>query len=197
MSSVRVPASSWTTKEDNMTNLYAELAKAKTKTGGSKDGDWFLPNQQGSVIVRKVSIHERGLKKTVWIGYEILESNAKVAGVPVQAPGTKVKTAYALHTKEWIIDGLKTDLVNMIGIDEKNLSPADVEEIFKSVFEDKVLVGTVANFSTSLKTHTKDGTLMKTTMTQIYFSEARGEINSEAAIKARAAKIAAEEEPAL
>lgn len=176
-----------------MTNLYAMLADAQTQ--GSSDGDYFQPNQQGSIVIHKLIDKQKAAKRSVILVAEILESNAKVAGAVVQAPGTKVKKIYALSKYDWAINELKTDLVNAIGADEKSLSKNDIGEIFKNVFEGNALAGVVVNFNSSEMK--RDG---KPTLTKVVFSEARGpvdasgtptkgHINEESLVAARAAKV--------
>lgn len=152
-------------------NLYQELAEAKTR--GSNDGDFFNPDQQGSLVIHKIVDHVKASKRTVILVGEILESNAKTPEAIVQKPGTKVKRIYQLSVHQWHIDELKTDLVRIIGIDEKSMSANDIGEMFKEVFENQMLTGVVTNFNT--KSKVRPG---KQTLTDIYFSEPAGDINA-------------------
>jgi hypothetical protein len=166
------------------------LAGAKTK--GGTDGDWILPKQQGTIVVREFKEINNGLKKSVLFVGEVLESHAKEAGAVTQPAGTRVKIIYALSKRDWAIDNLKTDIVNMTGIDEKSLSPKDLAELFRVIFVDGSMTGYAVNFSSELKTTDKDGKPRATPLTKVYFREATGEINEESAVKARAEKIKAE-----
>lgn len=116
-----------------MTSLYEALAAAKTK--GSSDGDYFNPNQKGVVLLHGVKLIQKATKQTAIIIGEIVESNAKVAGAKLQTPGTKVKRIYPLSKYDWAIDDLKTDLVRIMGLNEKDLAPNAIASIFKDVFE--------------------------------------------------------------
>jgi hypothetical protein len=114
-------------------SLYSLLAAAPTR--GTKDGDFFLPNQKGSMVLHGVIYLNKGPKQTAILVGEIVDSHAKVAGAKTQAPGTKVKKVYALSKREWAIAELKTDLVRIMGLDEKALAPNQIAEIFADVFE--------------------------------------------------------------
>lgn len=176
-------------------SLYSMLAEAQTQ--GSKDGDFISPNQQGVLLLHGVIHHSRGTKQSAILVGEIVESKAKIAGAVVQTPGTKVKKVYALSKFDWAINELKTDLVRIMGLDEKKLSPAQVEEIFADVFEgaerkgpkieNSVLRGCLCAFDTSVIDRSAKG---KEPLTKVSFgevSEANG--NSEQDINARKAKL--------
>lgn len=152
-------------------NLYQELAEAKTR--GSSDGEFFNPDQQGSLVIHKIVDHMKASVRTVILVGEVLESNAKTTDAIVQKPGTKVKRIYQLSVRKWAIDELKTDLVRIIGIDEKSLSANEIGEMFKEVFENQMLTGVVTNFNTKKKL--RPG---KVTLTEIEFSEPAGDINA-------------------
>ena len=163
-------------------DFYSTLAGAKTQ--GESDGDFILPDQQGSIVVHKFILKQKQLKTTVIFVGQILESNATKAGALVQMPQAMVKNLYLLSKYDWAIDHLKTDMVNMLGVDEKEMSPAKLAELFKDVFEDGQMKGAVVNFRSY--EITRPG---KPTLTKVLFSEAVGDVNSEKAIAARAATI--------
>lgn len=165
--------------------LAASLAKAKTL--GRNDGDFFNPDQQGTLIIHELVHNVNGVKQSVILVGEILESHAKTPDAKVQAPGTKVKKVYALSKRDWAMDELKTDLLGVAGVDEKTVSPADLEEMFAQVFnpEERILEGVAVNFNTSKKE--RDG---KQTLTKIYFNEAKGDINGQEQLAKRRAEIA-------
>lgn len=168
-------------------SFYDTLAAAKTK--GSSDGDYILPNQTGVVMFHGIINKQNDLKRTVILIGEIVSAKSKVAGGPVQAPGTKVKKIYSLSKWEFHMDMLKTDLINICGLDEKNMSPAQVAEMFRRVFELGALKGVVAGFSSTQKL--REG---KASIDVTYFNhldESAG--NSDEQIAERAAKIAEQE----
>lgn len=176
-------------------DLYSMLADAN-RQGGS-DGEFIKSDTQGSIILHKLIVKTNKLKKTVILVGEILEAHATVAGVQPQLPGCKIKQIYQLTKYEWAIDNLKTDLLNIIGIDEKGMSPEDVTELFACAFEGEAdkdgkrpgvsaFKGAVANFRGYKVTDRGEG---KPDLSKVTFSEAKGEINSREAIAARAAKI--------
>lgn len=175
--------------------LYGLLARAKTQ--GGSDGEFIKANTQGSVVLEKLIVKTTGLKKTVILVGHILEANATEAGVQPQLSGCKVKQLYMLTKYDWAIDALKTDLVNIIGIDEKAMSPEQVEEMMACAFEgmknDKgvrpgvsAFKGCVANFRGYKVTDRGAG---KPDLSKVTFSHAEGEINSEENIAKRAAAI--------
>lgn len=177
-------------------DLYGMLANAN-RQGGS-DGDFIKADTQGSMILHKLIVKKNKLKVTVIMVGEILTADATEAGVQPQLPGAKVKQIYMLSKYDWAVDNLKTDLLNIIGVDEKGMKPEDVEDLFACAFEgiaDKdgnrpgvsAFKGCVANFRGYKVTDRGAG---KPDLSKVTFSEAKGEINTEAAIAARAAKIA-------
>lgn len=176
--------------------LYGLLARAKTQ--GGSDGEFIKANTQGSVVIEKLIVKTTGLKKTVILVGSILTADATEAGVSPQLPGCKVKQLYMLTKYDWAIDALKTDLVNIIGIDEKGMSPEQVEEMMACAFEGEMnektgerpgvsaFKGCVANFRGYL---VKDRGAGKPDLSKVSFSHAEGEINSEANIAKRATAI--------
>lgn len=178
------------------TDLYSMLADAN-RQGGS-DGEFIKADTQGSMVLHKLIVKNNKLKKTVILVGEVLTSDATVAGVTPQLPGCKVKQIYMLTKYDWAIDNLKTDLLNIIGVDEKGMSPDDVKELFACAFEGEkdektgvrpgisAFRGAVANFRGYKVTDRGAG---KPDLSKVSFSEAKGEINSPEAIAARAAKI--------
>lgn len=168
-----------------MSNLYSMLAEAQTQ--GKSEGEYFNPGQQGSILIHKIIDHQKGAKRSVILLSEIVESNPTSAkyAAKVQTKGTKVKKVYALSKYDWAINQLKTDLISMAGIDEKSVSPAQLTEMFKEVFEEKVLEGVICNFRTE-ELERKD----KTSLTQVYLSEAPESQNTEEKLKERRAALA-------
>lgn len=167
--------------------LAASLAKAKSL--GRNDGDFFNPNQQGTFVIHELIHNVNGVKQSVILSGVILESHAKTPDAKLQAPGTKVKKIYALSKRDWAMDELRTDLLAIAGVDEKTVSQADLEEMFEEVFdpEKRILDGVAVNFNTSEKV--REG---KQTLTKIYFSEAKGDINDpNGALSTRRAEIEA------
>lgn len=171
-------------------SMFKQLASslAKAKTLGRNDGDFFNPNQQGTFVINELIHNVNGVKQSVILTGTILESNAKTADAKVQAAGTKVKKIYALSKRDWAMDELKTDLLAIAGVDEKTVSPAELEEMFGQAFdpEQRVLEGVAVNFNTSVKE--REG---KQTLTKIYFSEAKGDINGQEQLSKRRAEIVA------
>lgn len=171
-----------------MTNLYELVANAKTQ--GTSDGDYFLSNQQGAMVVEKLIEKTTGLRKTVILAGTILEAHPKKAGGQAQTPGTKVKKIYSLSKYDWAIDELKTDIVKMSGIDEKSLSPNDVASMFKEVFVNDALKGVVVTFNS--RDVVREG---KPTLCKVDFGEPPGDntdpkhVNHPDNIAARAANI--------
>lgn len=174
-------------------DLYGALADAKMQ--GTQDGDYISAGQRGSIVIHAVKDISKGLKKTVILIGEILESHPKEAGAFLQKPGTPIKKLYPLTKWDWVIDELKTDLVNITGADAKTMSPEDLKLMFKGVFEDKMLRGVVANFDAKLVK--REG---KPDLTKVSFSEPagpmtasgepdEGHVNSEKNIAERAARL--------
>lgn len=193
------PETAYRPETKDAMSLYAALAEAKTQ--GSRDGDFLLPNQKGIILLHGAIHLSRPTKQTAILVGEIVEAHAKVAGAVVQTPGTKVKVIYALSKYDWAINELKTHLVQIMGLDEKSLSPAQVENIMADVFEGpadekgkrsgvpsqekSILRGVLCTFDSIIKT-TKAGV----DMTKVSFgevSEANG--NTEALITERKAKL--------
>lgn len=180
-------------------SLYSMLANAKTL--GSKDGDFFTPGQQGLLVITKLIYQVKKAKQTAIIVGKILESHAKDAEGKVQNPGTKVKKVYALSKFDWAIDQLKTDLLKMAGVDEKTLSPNDLEQVFKEAFgetdemgtgvcKNGALLGVVVSFDTS-----KVERPGKQTLTNIHFGEVSsepGQLNDPVKVAERRKEIAEE-----
>lgn len=175
--------------------FYGLIAAAKTQ--GGSDGEFIKANTQGSIVLEKLILKVTGLKRTVILVGHILEANATEAGVQPQLPGCKVKQLYMLTKYDWAIDALKTDLVNIIGIDEKNMSPEEVEEMMACAFEGmpdekgvrpgvSAFRGCVANFRGYKVTDRGPG---KPDLSKVSFSHAEGEINSQENIEKRAAEI--------
>jgi len=165
-------------------SFYEDLAAAKTNS--RNDGEFFLGNTAGTVVLHGILNKQSTLKKTVILFAEILESKAKLAGGPTQTKGTRVKKIYSLSTYEWHLNELKTDLVNIVGADEKSMTPNQMAELFKDVFEANQLKGVLAGFNVTKKA--REG---KTALDKTYFShidEQHG--NSEAEIAERAKSIA-------
>lgn len=174
-------------------SLYSMLAEAKTQ--GSKDGDFVLPNQKGVLLLHGALYVNKGVKQSAILVGEVVESNAKLAGATVQTPGTKVKKIYSLSKFDWAINELRTDLVRIMGLDEKSLSPAQIEEIFADVFEGaarkgpnpeaSILRGVLCGFDSSVIDRSAKG---KEPLTKVSFFEVtKG--NEESEIDARKAKI--------
>lgn len=173
-------------------SLFSMLANAKTL--GSKDGDFFAPGQQGLLVITKLIYQQKKAKQTAIIVGKILESHAKDAEGKVQNPGTKVKKVYSLSKFDWAIDQLKTDLLKMAGVDEKTLSPNDLEKVFEEAFgatdemgtgvcKGGALLGVVVAFDTSA-VH-REG---KQTLTNINFAEVSsepGQLNDPAKVEER------------
>lgn len=176
-------------------DLYSMLADANRQ--GSSDGEFIKADTQGSIVLHKLIVKSHKMKKTVILVGEILAADATVAGVTPQLPGCKVKQLYLLTKYDWAIDQLKTDLLNIIGVDEKGMSPDDVKELFACAFEGEAdasgkrpgvsaFKGCAANFRGYKVTDRGPG---KPDLSKVSFSEAKGEVNSPEAIAARAAKI--------
>lgn len=175
--------------------FYGLIAKAKTQ--GGSDGEFIKAKTQGSIVLEKLILKTTGLKKTVILVGHILEANATEAGVTPQLPGCKVKQLYMLTKYDWAIDALKTDLVNIIGIDEKGMEPEQVEEMMACAFEGvanekgerpgvSAFKGCVANFRGYVVTDRGPG---KPDLSKVVFSHAEGDINSSENIEKRAAAI--------
>lgn len=165
-------------------SFYDDLAGAKTR--GASDGDYFLPDQTGTLVIHGLINKQTTLKRTVILLGEIVEAKSKLANGPVQAPGTKVKKIYSLSKFTFHMDMLKTDLIRILGMDEKTVTPQQVSDIFRSCFEGGALTGVMAGFSSSQKL--REG---KVPINEVYFShvdESAG--NAESEIAARAAAIA-------
>jgi hypothetical protein len=163
--------------------FYDDLAAEKS--GGSSDGDYILADQTGVILLHGVINKTTGLKKTVILVGEIVKAQAKVQGGPVQAAGTKVKKIYSLSKFEFHLKMLKTDLVNITGLDEKEVTPKQTAELFQGCFESDGLKGVLCSFSSfSVK---REG---KPNIDKVVFghmSEKQG--NSDEEIAKRAAEI--------
>ena len=164
--------------------FYEELAGAKTR-GGASDGDYILPNQTGTLVIHRLINKQTSLKRTVILVGEILTSRAKVEGAKLQPKGTKVKKIYALSKFDFHINMLKTDLVRIVGADEKEMTPKQVAELFKAVFEDGQLKGVVCSFDSFTKL--REGKTGIDSCNFGHLDETKG--NSDAEIAARVAGI--------
>jgi hypothetical protein len=185
-----------TDKTDGLYGLLAERAKTKdARRIGGNDGEFFAPDTKGQFVINKLILKKGKLgKKTVILVGQILEAHATEAGARVQLPGCAVKQLYMLTKYEWAIDSLMNDLLNIIGVDEKSMSPEDLEELFTSAFEGEknekgdrpgvsAFRGCAANFRGYTVTERGEG---KKDLDKVEFSEAKGEINSPEKIKERA-----------
>ena len=174
-------------------SLYSLIASAQTQ--GSKDGDFILPNQKGILLLHGAIYLNRGVKQTAIIVAEVVESNAKIAGATVQTPGTKVKKIYSLSKYDWHINQLKTDLVRIMGLDENELSPKQIEDIMADVFEgsarkgpdinESILRGVLCGFDSSTLSRADKG---KTDITKVAFFEVT-QGNEQKDVEARKAKL--------
>lgn len=186
-------------KADGLYGLLAERAKTTdARRKGGNDGEFIYPDTKGQMVINKLILKKGKLgKKTVILVGNILEAHATEAGAKVQAPGAPVKQLYMLTKYEWAIDNLMNDLLNIIGVDEKAMKPEDLEELFTCAFEGEAdekgerpgvsaFRGTVCNFRGYTVTDRGEG---KKDLDKVEFSEAKGEINSEEKIAARAAEF--------
>lgn len=178
--------------------LYKMLANAKRQ--GNNDGDFINPGQQGVFCIEKLIFQETPLKKTAVLVASIVESHAKDATAKLQAPGTRVKKIYPLSKYEWVANELMTDLLNIAGVDEKTISPVELEGVFADVFEGSAgpdgkrsgvgaLVGVQCTFNS--KAVERAG---KHNLTKVYFGEVSsepGEPNDPAKVAERRAAILA------
>lgn len=186
-------------ESDGLYGLLAERAKTKdVRRNGGNDGEFIAPNTKGQMVIDKLILKKGKLgKKTVILVGKILEAHATEAGARVQLPGCAVKQIYMLTKYEWAIDNLMNDLLNIIGVDEKAMSPADLEELFTSAFEGEknekgerpgfsAFRGCVANFRGYKVTDRGEG---KPDLDKVEFSEAKGAINAPEKIAERAASF--------
>ena len=186
-------------KTDGLYGLLAERAKTTdARRKGGNDGEFISPDTRGQMVIDKLILKKGKLgKKTVILVGKILEAHATEAGAKVQLPGCAVKQLYMLTKYEWAIDNLMNDLLNMIGVDEKQMKPEDLQELFTCAFEGEedekgvrpgvsAYRGCVVNFRGYTVTDRGEG---KKDLDKVEFSEAKGEINAPEKIAERAAEF--------
>lgn len=189
-----------------MSELYAALAKsAQTQRKTRHDSEFFNPNQQGSMVIHEFKDISKGLKKTAIIVGEILESHPTVAGALAQPKGAMVKKIYSLSKFAFHLDQMMNDILDIVGVDPKEMDEASIKQLFSEVFEGKSLRGVVVNFKTKSEEFNKKTKEKRTTpITSVYFSVPRGpvdeegvptgdNVNTDERIKARAAKLPSDE----
>lgn len=164
-------------------SFYDDLAAAKTN--GSNDGDYIAPGQTGSILIHGMINKQSSTKRTVILVGEVASSKAKVSGAVTQTPGTKVKKIYSLSKYDWHLNMLKTDLINIVGADEKDMTPKQVAELFRDVFESNALKGVLCSFDSFSKA--REGKAAIDGCNFDHLDEKQG--NSEKEIADRAAKI--------
>lgn len=164
-------------------SFYDDLAAAKTN--GTSDGDYVAPGQVGTVLLHGVINKQTSTKRSVILVGEIASAKAKVSGATTQNAGTKIKKIYSLSKYDWHLNMLKTDLINIVGASEKDMTPKQVAEMFKDVFEGGALKGVLCSFDSFSKA--REGKAAIDGCNFGHLDEKQG--NSEKEIAARAGKI--------
>ena len=110
---------------------------AKSKANKSNDGDFFLPDLRGVVVIERIFQHNGDKGTSVILTATIESCEAKKEGVTKHLPGAKVKKIYAISKFPTVAPGqLKGDILGIDGINEDDLSNADMEGVLGAIFED-------------------------------------------------------------
>ena len=111
---------------------------AKAKASGQNDGDYFLPNLRGVIVIERVFQHSGDKGTSVILTGTVESCEAKISGVTTHQPGAKVKKIYSISKFPTVAPGqLKGDLLSIDGLKEEDLSAKDIEGMLSEIFENK------------------------------------------------------------
>lgn len=171
-------------------SLHATLAKLAADPEKRKkqyDSEWFAASQKGRASITNIITVTKDGSTSIFLEAVILESRATKEGTSPQLPGTKVKKMYGYN--KWWKDELMNDLLNIAGLE--GTEGAAVENYLAAALGSPCgIVGVAFDFSCSEpRTHNKEGKPYKSPLVFTKFSEAKGDVNSDAAVEARKKEI--------
>lgn len=170
---------------------------AKAKAGSNSDGDYFIPDVTGTMIIERVFQHTGELGTSVILKGTVEECSPKYEGGKCHTAGSVVKKVYSLTKYPTVHPGmLKGDLLAIDGLKEDDLSAKDMEAMLSEIFENPKspmfeLRGVRVKFDTKSQDRSKKG---KEPITKTVFINVPNDPNEVAArkkeIDARLAKAA-------
>jgi hypothetical protein len=124
-------------------SFYETLAAEKAS--GQRGGEFIAPEQRGTIMLHGVMQKTSGLQTFAILVGEIVNAESTNGG-RAQLPGTLIKKVFCLSKYPFHLKMLKTDLVNVTGLNEKEVTQKQTAELFKGCFEDDGLKGVLCSF---------------------------------------------------
>ena len=169
-----IPSDHTRSTESEKHNMGFMDMVAKAKASKNNDGDFFLPDLKGTIVIERIFEHTGDKGTSVILAATIETCEAKKTGAQTHAVGAKVKKVYSISKFPTVAPGqLKGDLLAIDGLNEDDLSAKDVEGMLNEIFaNDKSpmfeLTGVRCAFDTRVIDRSKKG---KDNLTGVVFKQ--------------------------